>query len=93
MTPDSTPLDRLDAAEREAETFFTDGEVRVRRNDLRALIDVAQTISAERLNDLADWLDLDDARNGRIGHEVQDDLRLLASRLAPLLSPTDEKTP
>jgi len=46
---------------------------------------------AEKLRVLAEWLDVEDAKVGRIGNEVQQDLRRIADYLGALSSLTSMK--
>ena len=47
---------------------------------------------AEKLRVLAEWLDLEDAKVGRIGNEVQQDLRRIADYLDLRGSGSAERT-
>lgn len=46
--------------------------------------DPQSAVDANHLRLLADWFDMDDARQGRVGDEVQRDLRRIADRLAQM---------
>jgi len=99
MTPDPTPLDRLDAAEKEATKApwpnrwiqngtAADAElVALSRNHLRALIDVARAAEGWQNSEIeaTHWLMHDPACPCCISQ------RQLLEALVPLLSPTDEK--